>query len=268
MKRLVVASQKGGVGKTTLSLNLAYALAARGHRVLLVDTDPQGAIGLSLARRGGTLRGLVNYQEDGRPLEELSLPTRLPELRLLVLGTLPLSRVDAFAMEIASGELLPRLIAEAAARTDVLVFDTPSGLAGITAAVLRRGSHLISPLQAEPLALRSVDQLLAMVALLKEEQAELDLLGFVLSMVQLRNEASLGVAREIWSSFPPDLVFETTLPRHPDFLAASAAGVPVGLLGTSPPPLAAVFDQLAMELEPRLGLRREAADDGPLDLLV
>jgi chromosome partitioning protein len=264
----VVASQKGGVGKTTLSLNLAYSLANRGHRVLLVDTDPQGAIGHSLARRSGQFGGLAEMMRDGRPLADLSLPTRLPTLRLLLLGTLKVADLDAYVADIASGELVARLFREAQEGFDVVLLDTPSGLTGVTPGVLRHASHLLCPIQAEPLALRSADQMLELVSLLRTQGAELQLLGFVLSMVQARNEQSLAVAQEVWQSFPTEYVLETTLPRHPAFLAATAAGVPVGLMGKNAPALAGVFDQLAAEIEPRLGLRRTTGDDGPIDLLV
>jgi chromosome partitioning protein len=256
------------VGKTTLSLNLAYALAARGHRTLLVDTDPQGAIGHSLARRSGQLRGLANYLADMRPLGEMIVATRLPELRLLLLGALSVQDLDAFVGEVTSGALLDRVFREATDAFDIVVLDTPSGIGGVTGGVMRQATHVLSPLQAEPLALRSVDQMLELVSLLRERGTELELAGFVLSMVQARNTDSLSVAQEIWQSFPAEYVLETTLPRHPSFLSATAAGVPVGLLGKSAPALAGIFDQLAAELEPRLGLRQETPDDGPIDLLV
>ena len=256
------------MGKTTLSLNLAYALATRGHRTLLVDTDPQGAIGHSLARRSGQFRGLANYLQDGRPLAEMTVPTRRPELRLLLLGTLEVADLDDFVARMADGNPLARVLEDAEGQFDVAVLDTPSGLSGVTGGVLRQSSHLLCPLQAEPLALRSAGQMLEMVSLLRTQGIALELAGFVLSMVQARNEQSLAVAREIWSSFPPEFVLETTLPRHASFLTATASGVPVGLLGKNAPALAGIFDQLAAELEPRLGLQPETADDGPIDLLV
>jgi chromosome partitioning protein len=163
---------------------------------------------------------------------------------------------------------LSRALAEAEGAFDLAILDTPSGLGGVTGGALRQATHLLCPVQAEPLALRSVDQVLEMVALLRGQGHSLELAGFVLSMVQARDENSLQVAREIWGSFPPDYVLETTLPRHPSFMAANAAGVPVGLLGKNAPALAGVFDQLAAELEPRLGLTREAGNDEPIDLLV
>jgi chromosome partitioning protein len=263
-----VASQKGGVGKTTVSLNLAHAFALRGHRTVLLDTDPQGAITHALGRRSGQLRGLASLLSEGGSASDLLVATRLRELRLLPLGPLPAADLDAFVGHMSQGVPLAQALVDLDGHFDLAVLDTPSGLSGVTGGVLRLASHLLCPLQAEPLALRSVDQVLELLALLRAQGLELELAGFVLSMVQSRDERSLDVAREVWGGFPPECVLETTLPRHPAFLEAAAAGVPLGLLGKHAPPLAGVFDQLASELEPRLGLQREAGDEGPIDLLV
>ena len=81
-----VVSQKGGVGKTTTAINLAAALARRGERTLLVDSDPQGSVrfGLGLSGGGG---GVADYLEGSRPLPELVRATSLPFLRVLLAGS-------------------------------------------------------------------------------------------------------------------------------------------------------------------------------------
>ncbi|MFP3941995.1 MAG: ParA family protein, partial [Thermoanaerobaculia bacterium] len=103
---------------------------------------------------------------------------------------------------------------------------------------------------------------------LRSGGSSVGLAGFVLSMVETRDEVCLQVAQEAWSTLPSDLVLEAFVPRDPAFLRASAAGVPVGLLSKRPPPVAFVFDHIAAELEPRLGLPLEDhKDDAPIPLL-
>lgn len=267
MVRLAIASQKGGVGKTTLALNLAFSLARRGHRTLLVDTDPQGSVGLSLARKGEQPRSLVSYLA-GAALDDMVLKTRLQELRLLLVGDVSPLEIDGFARSLGTPEGLERLLADAEEHFDLVVFDTPSGLGGATRAVLEQATHVLSPIQAEPLALRSVRQLLELLGALRARGQELSLVALVLVMIQMRNEASLAVAQELWAQFPEEFLVETLIPRDPIFLQAGALGVPLSLLSRTPPPQASAFERLAMEIEPRLGLSSEDAHEGPIDLLV
>lgn len=266
MKVLSVVSQKGGVGKTTVSLNLALAFARRGHRSLLVDADPQGAIGLSLQRGSGG-PGLASYVARRGPLDRAVAHTKLPELDLLPMGNIAIQDTAAFGARLNDGTELQRLLGECGAY-DLVMIDTPSGFSGVTMGAMRVSTHVISPLQAEPLAVRSASQLLEVVAALRRDGATVTLAGLVLTMLDLRNGDSLGVATEVWSDFPEAAVLQTNIPRDAAFLKASGAGVPVGLLSRTPPPVAALFDQLAQELEPKLGLRKEVKDDGPISLFA
>ncbi len=266
MITLAIASQKGGVGKTTLALNLSLALAERGWRTLLVDTDPQGGVGLSLQRPAG--QGLVGYVAERTALELILLATRVPQLTLLPVGKMAIEDTHAFGDRLWDGHEIRRLVADTKQRFDVIVLDTPSGFGGITMGVMRASDAVISPLQAEPIAMRSVPQLLEVIGALRLAGSTVRLIGLVLSMLQLRNADSLAVAQEAWSEFPSDLLLQTTVPRDAAFLAASHLGVPVGLLSRRPPPVAATFHQLAQELEPRLGLVRGEENDGPIPLLA
>ena len=93
------------------------------------------------------------------------------------------------------------------------------------------------------------------------------LVALILMMVQSKNRVSMDTVLEAFQLFPPEVVIETVIPRDPVFLEASGKGVPVALLDRRPPPVAAVFDLLAAELEPRLNLVQEASYGQPLSLL-
>ena len=267
MKTAVVASQKGGVGKTTLALNLAFSLARASFRVVLIDADPQGAVGHSLqgVRQSAGLYGLVRATTT---VDEALLRTRVSELGIVPVGNVPPERAHEFANQLADGRALAELCHQFEGVYDLVLIDTPSGFGGATLGALRAANYVLSPLQAEPVALKTLPQLLSLLGALRGEGVDIELAAIVLCMLQQRNAESLAVAEEVWTRMPRELVVETTIPRDVAVLAASAAGVPLGLLSRlRPPPLALVFDQLALELAPRLGLTSEG-DDGPVGLFA
>lgn len=267
MRSVALASQKGGVGKTTVALNLAYAFALRGWRTLLVDADPQGSIGLSLVGDAAGREGFVELLEGAGSLESLALTTREPNLRILAAGGVSPFRGDRWEAAVRKGGAVDRLLEEAATGCDLLVADTASGLHGATLELVGACDHLLVPIQAEPLALRSVTQVLEAVGKLREDGRAVSVAGFLVTMLSSRQSVSLGVAQEVWSMLPLELVLEAFVPRDEAFLVASAHGVPLGLLGRRPPPVASVFDRVAAELEVKLGLVAEEAELEPISLL-
>lgn len=268
MKSIAVASPKGGVGKTTVALNLAHAIVRRGFRVLVVDSDPQGAIGLSLAKRLNAGPGFAAYIAEGRRLAEVQLRTRISGFDLLPVGRIAPHETEAFGAALSNGDRIRRLIEEASVDHDVLVLDTPSGFNGCTSGALRACTHVVSPLQAEPIAVRALTQLLDMIKALRKEGANVELAGFVLTMLQVRNEHSFDVARELWDTFPAELLFSANVPRDTIFLEATAKGVPVALLRRPAPPVTHVFDLIAAELETRIQLKEQWQSDEPQPFLV
>ncbi len=265
MISVAVASQKGGVCKTTLTLNLAFALARRGWRTMVVDADPQGAIGLSLSKKVADATGLAEYVSGHVDFQGSVIQTKVPELALLPVGQVAPQDCMGFGNLLADGTRFQRLLAEAG-EFDLVMVDTPSGFSGATMGALRAVGHVLAPVQAEPIALRSISQLLEVVSSVKDEGVAVDLLGFVIVMLQLREQTSLEVADELWAKLG-DLVFQTNIPRDPAFLTASAAGVPLGLLGKRPPFVAATFDQLAHEVEQRLEIAPKEREDAPIPLV-
>lgn len=254
---IATASQKGGVGKTTLCINLAYSLARRGWTTLLVDTDPQGGIGLSLARSTRTKLGFYDYLTGGHSFSKLVLSTRLPELQILPCGQYEECARLGWELQDVPARLTELIRAAEMHGVDCLLMDTAAGLNGMSEVVVKACDYVILPQQAEPLAIRSIPHMLETLGRFRAEGAETKLGGVLLTMVMNDNPISQKVATEVRSMLPADMMFAPNVPRLNSFLEASAMGVPVALLKRNPPPEALIFDQIAAEIEQRTGLGSE-----------
>ena len=262
---IAFASLKGGVGKTTTALNCAYTFARRGSRTLLVDTDPQGAIGLSLD--GVSARaGLASSLNDSGALLATIVKTRLPELQILPMGAVEALDVDAFSQLARQSDVLRRIVDQSQTEYDVVLFDTPAGLGGMTRLALEAVDSVVAVAQCEPLALRALPRLIELLAQIREAGGDCSLLGVVGNMSSFRDPVVLASLEELWGLYR-DQVFDTAIPRDSTFLQASRVGVPLGLLSRRPPGVAAVFDSLVGEIETRLGIAKGDEDDAPIRLV-
>lgn len=257
LRTLVVASQKGGVGKTTLALNLSYAFAEAGFKTLLVDTDPQGAVGLSLSPSVARRAGLADVIAGEVGVDDAVLQTKHERLALMPVGRIAPKEVAAFSRAIVDGRRLEPVLDGLHDRYDVKIIDTPCGFGGITVEALRNSTHVVSPILAEPIVMRSVPQLFEMVQSLIEEGVATCIVGLVVTMLQAQEQYSSSVARELRTLFPPELLFDVDIPRQPIFLEATSLGVPVGLLRTPAPPVTHLINLIAAEIANRMQLFRK-----------
>lgn len=248
LKSIVIASSKGGTGKTTIALNLAVALAERRKRTVLLDVDPQGAIGHALARSDTEWAGLAELLLEEAQIDDVVVDTKLSGFSILPRGRLDAIDVGEYEIALANTTVLANIVAALSERFDYAIIDTPSGVGLATRAAMRVAEFVMIPMQAEPLALRSVAQVLRVVDHVSQrENASLKLLGLLPTMVDLRNEPSLGVMNELWSGFGG--VMETYVPRADVFGKASERGLPVAFLGGPVAPEARRFDNIADEVE-------------------
>jgi chromosome partitioning protein len=245
---LSVVSSKGGTGKTTVALNLAVALAEGGDPTLLVDIDPLGAIGFSLAKSDTEWKGLAEFMMKQATIDEAVIETKLPGLSLLPRGRLDPVDVGIYEELLRDSSALSEVMAAVGDRFRFIIIDTPSGLGMITRAALAVSGFALLPLQAEPLALRAVSQTLRVLKHVKENENEvLELLGILPTMVQLNKDVSFNIMTTVWASLGG--VLETYIPRADVFGVASEKGLPIAFLSGKYPPEALRFELLATEIK-------------------
>jgi chromosome partitioning protein len=229
-------NQKGGVGKTTTSINLGTALAAVGRRVLIVDFDAQGnastGLGISRPERLMTSYDLVM---DGTGMEKTVLSTIVPRLDI-VPGDENLSGVET---ELASDprrsyrlkDALHGYIDRASRESglvdyDYILIDCPPSLSALTLNAMTAADALLVPLQCEFLALEGLSQLLRTVEVIRSGlNPELEIQGVVLTMYDRRNNLSDQVANEVRSFFG-NKVYNTVIPRNVRLSEAPSFGKP------------------------------------------
>jgi len=219
---MVVANQKGGVGKTTSTVNLAVALAQGGQRVLVVDLDPQGnaSTALSVDHRRGTPSS-YDVLVDGMPLAEaVQEHAEIPGL-FIVPATIDLTGAEIELVSVVAREnRLKKALAayeligsSSEDRLDYVLIDCPPSLGLLTLNALVAGVEMLIPIQAEYYALEGLGQLIETVDMVKAHlNSDLSISTILITMYDSRTNLAAGVAEEVRSHFK-EQVLRTTIPR-------------------------------------------------------
>lgn len=246
---LAVVNQKGGVGKTTTTINLGAALAEVGRRVLLVDFDPQGALSVGLGVATHELESSIYHllMDRGRTLDEVLLKTGIPGMDLIPSDIMLSGAEVGLVNEVAREQTLARVLAPALRDYDVVLIDCQPSLGLLTVNALTAADGVIVPLECEYFALRGVKLLVEIIQKVQERlNPDLKIEGILATMYDSRTLHSREVLQRICEAFP-DKVFETVIARTVRFPETTVAGEPITTYASSSSG-AAAYRRLAREL--------------------
>ncbi len=222
-----VVNQKGGVGKTTTSINIAACLAESGTRVLLVDLDQQANATSGL---GGPRSGVPNIADvllEGTAVSDAICPTGIPNLDLLPSSPDLAAAAIELPARVGRERILANALAVARSEYPFIFLDCPPSLDLVTINALVAADRVVIPVQCEYYALEGLTRLMETIEGIRGRlNPALQISGMLMTMHDTRTRVSGEVVTEVRRHFP-DLAFETVVPRNVRLAEAPSHGVPV-----------------------------------------
>jgi len=229
-KTIAICNQKGGVAKTTTSINLASYLAIENRKILLVDLDPQSnaTSGLGIDKHS-VESSIYNVLHEQTSLENIIKPTSL-ELLKIAPSNLDLTGAEVELVNLMSREYrLKKAIEKINPKYDFIIIDCPPSLGLLTINALTAADSVLVPIQCEYYALEGLTQLMNTINLVKENlNIELKIEGVLLTMADFRTKLTKEVIDEV-KKFFGDKVYKTIIPRSIRLTEAPGFGKPIAL---------------------------------------
>lgn len=233
-KVIALVNQKGGVGKTTSSINLSASLGVLGKKTLLIDLDPQGnsTTGLGI-EKGDIQNSIYDLLIDTASLKEVIIKTKFRNLYIIP-ATISLAGADIELMEksrlddqFAKNSQLKKHLDIAKEKFDYIIIDCPPSLGILTTNALTAADSVIIPVQCEFFALEGIMQLLNSIMLAQKTlNPTLDIEGVLLTMLDNRTNLGLEVVQDIKSYFK-ERVYDTIIPRLVKLSESPSHGKPI-----------------------------------------
>jgi len=233
-KVISLVNQKGGVGKTTTSINLSASLGVLGKKVLLIDLDPQGntttGVGIN---KGEIAKSIYDVLIEECNIKEAIIKTKYQNLYVIP-STINLAGLNAELLEksrtemgFKKGEQLKKCIEEIRENFDYIIIDCPPSLDVITTNALTASNSVIIPVQCEFFALEGITQLLKTIMIAQKTlNPTLDIEGVLLTMLDSRTNLGFEVVEDIRSFFK-EKVYNTIIPRLVKLTEAPSHGEPI-----------------------------------------
>ncbi len=231
MSRIIaIANQKGGVGKTTTSINLSAALGEKGKKVLVIDTDPQGNTTSGLGLDKNELENTIYDLMIGDISTDEAITKEVAENVDIIPANVDLAAVEIELIDAEDKEFILRnAIENVKDKYDFIIIDCPPSLSMLTVNAMTTANTVLVPIQCEYYALEGLSQLIHTINLVKDRlNPDLDMEGIVFTMFDSRTNLSLQVVESVKDNVE-EHVFNTIIPRNIRLAEAPSYGKPINL---------------------------------------
>lgn len=227
---IAIANQKGGVGKTTTSINLSACLAEKGQKVLVIDVDPQGNTTSGLGVDKKKVKNTVYELMLGEKTVEECIQKKVLKNLDLIASNVDLAGAEIDLIGVEEREyILQKAVKKVGANYDFIILDCPPSLSMLTVNAMTAADTVLVPIQCEYYALEGLSQLIHTVNLVKKRlNPSLDMEGVVFTMYDARTNLSLQVVENVKANLR-QTVYKTIIPRNVRLAEAPSHGLPINL---------------------------------------